>query len=335
MTDKKTFGLFIRKKRTEKNYSQKDLAELLHVTEGAVSKWERGASYPDITLITDICNALDISEHEFITASTDTKIKKEQNEAQHFRTIRNVWFLIPTISYIVALVTCFICNLAVNHTLSWFFVVLTSLACAYAFVPTYTFFFKTNKLLVFTVTSLISICLLLFTCAVYSGTVFWVPTAITGILIGYSLLFMPILFAKNRVSDFKFLISFISAFGCTVLLLLSINAWHPFMFKSAILMTCYGFAPFVICSAICGFKFDKFIKSGICVFLGGISFYFTGYIVNKLFNLQENYYYVNFSDWKNCANANVFFITLLSTLVVSAIFIIIGSVSFINQKQVD
>ena len=42
MTDKKTFGLFIKAKRTEKNYSQKDLAEMLFVTEGAVSKWERG-----------------------------------------------------------------------------------------------------------------------------------------------------------------------------------------------------------------------------------------------------------------------------------------------------
>ena len=44
MTDKKTFGAFIKSKRTEKNYSQKELAELLFVTEGAVSKWERGLS---------------------------------------------------------------------------------------------------------------------------------------------------------------------------------------------------------------------------------------------------------------------------------------------------
>ena len=42
MTDKKTFGSFVKIKRTEKNYSQKDLAEMLFVTEGAVSKWERG-----------------------------------------------------------------------------------------------------------------------------------------------------------------------------------------------------------------------------------------------------------------------------------------------------
>lgn len=44
MTDKKAFGNFIKAKRTEKNYSQKDLAELLYITESAVSKWERGVS---------------------------------------------------------------------------------------------------------------------------------------------------------------------------------------------------------------------------------------------------------------------------------------------------
>ena len=38
MTDKKTFGSFIKLKRIEKNYSQKDLAQMLYVTEGAVSE---------------------------------------------------------------------------------------------------------------------------------------------------------------------------------------------------------------------------------------------------------------------------------------------------------
>ena len=105
MTDKKAFGAFIKTRRVERGYSQKDLAELLFVTEGAVSKWERGISYPDITLIGDICRALEISEHELITASTDAEARKQKREAQKFRTIRNVWFWVPTVAYAVALVT--------------------------------------------------------------------------------------------------------------------------------------------------------------------------------------------------------------------------------------
>ena len=141
---------------------------MLFVSEGAVSNWERGVSYPDITLITDICRVLEISEHELITASTDTDTRKIKHEARKFRTIRSAWFWVPTILYAVALLTCFICNLAVNHTLSWFFIVLTALVCAYSFIPTFTFFFKSKKLLTFTVTSFSSICLLLFTCAAYT-----------------------------------------------------------------------------------------------------------------------------------------------------------------------
>ena len=160
MTDKKTFGAFIKSKRIEKNYSQKELAELLFVTEGAISKWERGASYPDITLIGDICRVLEISEHEFLTASTDTAARKVQREAKKFRTIRGVWFWIPTIAYSLALLICFICNLAVNHTLSWFFIVLASLLCAYSFIPTFTLFTEEHKLQVFVATSYLSICLL-------------------------------------------------------------------------------------------------------------------------------------------------------------------------------
>ena len=106
MTDKKTFGWFIKQKRMEKNYSQKDLAEQLFVTEGAVSKWERGVSYPDITLISDICRVLDVSEHELITASTDAEARKLKREARNFRVIRGAWFWIPTIAYSVALLIC-------------------------------------------------------------------------------------------------------------------------------------------------------------------------------------------------------------------------------------
>ena len=47
MTDKKAFGSFIKTKRLEKQYSQKDLADILFVSESAVSKWERGEGLPE------------------------------------------------------------------------------------------------------------------------------------------------------------------------------------------------------------------------------------------------------------------------------------------------
>ena len=49
--------------------TQKEFSEKLYVTESAVSKWERGMSYPDITLLLDICATLDVTEHELLTAT--------------------------------------------------------------------------------------------------------------------------------------------------------------------------------------------------------------------------------------------------------------------------
>ena len=38
-------------KRKEANMSQKELSDYLHVTDKAISKWERGLSFPDISLL--------------------------------------------------------------------------------------------------------------------------------------------------------------------------------------------------------------------------------------------------------------------------------------------
>ncbi|MBE6542433.1 MAG: helix-turn-helix transcriptional regulator [Ruminococcaceae bacterium] len=334
MTDKKTFGSFIKTKRTEKGYSQKDLAEMLFVTEGAVSKWERGVSYPDITLISDICRVLDISEHELITASTDTDTRKMKHEARKFRVIRSAWFWVPTISYAVALLTCFICNLAIDHTLSWFFIVLTALICAYTFVPTVTYFFESKKLLSFCVSTYLSICLLLFTCAVYTDGMSWFLTSCIGVLMGYVQLFVPILLSKTNYSRYKFIISFTVTFLLTVLMLMHIRLWQSFMLGNAILMTAYGFALAVICSAVCASRLNGFFKTGICTAVSGITLYFTNYVANVLFGpSSSSSYQVDFRNWGQCLNGNIQFIVLISSLLVSAVTLSIGISKICKKKD--
>ena len=330
MTDKKTFGSFIKTKRTEKNYSQKDLAEMLFITEGAVSKWERGVSYPDITLISDICRVLEISEHELITASTDTDTRKLKHEARKFRVIRSIWFWVPTISYAVALLTCFICNLAVNHTLSWFFIVLTALVCAYAFIPTFTLFFRSKKLLVFTLTSFTSICLLLFTCAVYTNGLYWFPVAGIGTLMGYILVFGTILLSRTMLSRFKFVLAFTAVLVLTILILLCVYSWQPFMLESAILITIYAYIPVIFCTVICMFSFDGFFKVGVCTVVTSCMYYCMGYVTNALFGLNENHYEVDFHNWAQCITGNVHLIVITVMLFTSAVFFLI---SFLRVRK--
>ena len=333
MTDKKTFGSFIKVKRTEKKYSQKDLAEMLFVTEGAVSKWERGVSYPDITLISDICRVLDISEHELITASIDMDTRRMKHEAQKFRVIRGTWFWVPTISYAVALLTCFICNLAVNHTLSWFYIVLTALICAYAFVPTFTSFFERKKLLAFTVTSYLSVCLLLFACAVYTGGMYWFPVACIGTLMGYILVFGTILLSGTKLTRFKFVIAFTAVLVLTILLLLCVYSWRHFMLGTAILVTIYAYIPVIFCTVICMFSFDGFFKAGICTVVSSCVYYCMGHVTNALFGLKENHYEVDFHNWAQCVTGNVHLIVITAMLFVSAILFAIAYFRIRKDKK--
>ena len=325
MTDKKTFGSFIRIKRTEKNLSQKDLAEMLFVTEGAVSKWERGVSYPDITLVPDICRILDISEHELITASTDTDTRKMKQEARKFRTIRDTWFWVPTISYAVTLITCLICNLAVNHTLSWFFIVLAALICAFTFVPTVISFFETNKLLAFSVSTYLSICLLLFACAVYTKDLSWFLTACIGVLMGYEMVFVPVFLSKTNYAHYKYIISFTILLLLTVLLMIHIRLWQPYMLGNAILLAAYGFVPVITCAVICAFRFNAFLKAGICTAVVGITLYCANHVIAALFGPPDNKpYQVDFQNWEQCLDGNVQFIMLMLFLFVTVVLFVIG-----------
>ena len=47
--DAKKFGAFLAATRKEKNMTQAQLAEKIDVTDKAVSRWERGLGFPDIT----------------------------------------------------------------------------------------------------------------------------------------------------------------------------------------------------------------------------------------------------------------------------------------------
>lgn len=62
---KKT-GAFIAQRRREADLTQKELAERLHVSDRAVSKWERGLNLPGADLFEPLCRILDITVRELL-----------------------------------------------------------------------------------------------------------------------------------------------------------------------------------------------------------------------------------------------------------------------------
>ena len=61
-----TLGSLIRTLRLQNGMTQAGLAELLHVTDKAVSKWERDLSYPDISLFPELADNLSVTVSDLL-----------------------------------------------------------------------------------------------------------------------------------------------------------------------------------------------------------------------------------------------------------------------------
>ena len=81
-------GALIAEVRREKNMTQKELAELLHVTDRAVSKWERGLSFPDVSLLEPLADALGLTLTELLSGE-----RAQQPEETDERPLREILML--------------------------------------------------------------------------------------------------------------------------------------------------------------------------------------------------------------------------------------------------
>ena len=77
--DKYVTGDVIRRLREAKKMTQEELAAKLFVSGKAVSKWETGKGYPDISLIEPLAAALDISVIELLSGDTVTNRNRSAN----------------------------------------------------------------------------------------------------------------------------------------------------------------------------------------------------------------------------------------------------------------
>ena len=59
--DAKTFGAFLARMRKSQGLTQAELAQQLHVTDKAVSRWERGIGLPDINTLEPLADALGLT----------------------------------------------------------------------------------------------------------------------------------------------------------------------------------------------------------------------------------------------------------------------------------
>ena len=66
-----TLGSYIRFLRTQNHLTQVQLADQLHVTDKAVSKWERDLSYPDMALFPKLADILGVNVNDLLKECLD------------------------------------------------------------------------------------------------------------------------------------------------------------------------------------------------------------------------------------------------------------------------
>lgn len=125
-------GQFIAELRKEKQMTQKDLATQLYITDKAVSKWERGLSYPDISLITSLADILGVTTSELLEGQRNGVISQDiertvdtalvyaaKSEKTKITNLQSVFTRVFSIAMFLSLVLCLIIDVATSQGVSW------------------------------------------------------------------------------------------------------------------------------------------------------------------------------------------------------------------------
>ncbi|NLD18896.1 MAG: helix-turn-helix domain-containing protein [Clostridiales bacterium] len=269
--EKITFGKYILEKRKSMSLSQKELADKLYITESAVSKWERGLSYPDITLVTPICETLQVSEHELITASDDHYQRELENDARSFRSLIKKYSIITYLIYGIPLITCLICNIAVNHTLSWFFIVLTSEMVAFSLTNVPVLAEKKKGLLTLGA-FYVSLNLLLLTCYIIIGGS-WLGITSMSLLLAFVVVFLPFILRSiplpEPIGSHKALLC--TTIDTILVFALVMVITGDSLMSIAMLSTTFGVSfAWIYMLVIRYIHCNGLFKASICIFVAGI-----------------------------------------------------------------
>ena len=86
--DQSKTGKFIAEERERKNYTQRQLADLLGISDKTISKWERGNGFPEVSLLLPLCDELEITINELISGEKiDKQVYQEKFEENIINTI--------------------------------------------------------------------------------------------------------------------------------------------------------------------------------------------------------------------------------------------------------
>lgn len=225
MADESQIGSFIAELRKAKGLTQKQLADRLGVTDKAISKWERGMGYPDITLLTKLAACLGVTASELLNGARDlgstpaadqivettVQYAEKVSKRRHISLTR-IFFLILTLLCVYAAAVCMICDFAINGAFTWAVFPVSAVLFGYL-VLSPALYFRSSRFTLSLISLSIFILPFLLVMAHSTGGGWFFPVAVPCALAGLSWLWLVRLaFAFTQRSILR-------TMGCALLLM--------------------------------------------------------------------------------------------------------------------
>ncbi len=86
--DQEKMGKFIAELRIKYGYTQKDIGDMLGISDNSVSKWERGINAPDISTLTTLSEIFHVTVQELLNG--ERKFKKKEIDKNHHQKVLEV-----------------------------------------------------------------------------------------------------------------------------------------------------------------------------------------------------------------------------------------------------
>lgn len=144
--DNEKMGKFIAERRKAKGMTQLDLAGKLHITDKAVSKWERGLSNPDIGLLPQLADVLGVSVGELLKGEPTDEMDgaaSSVNEVLHYAdktvqkkydTLKLVLSLTFSALMLIGILVCAIVDVAISGSVTWSLYPISSIIFAWCVI---------------------------------------------------------------------------------------------------------------------------------------------------------------------------------------------------------
>ena len=284
----------------------------------------------------------------------DDKLVYEKNQVlrTHEKKERKKAFTVGIVTaaiLLVPVIVCLICNLAIGHTLDWFFIVLTSL-CVVASLIVVPLVVEERKgawtIGSFTVSLLM---LLLTTCIYTRGD--WFFVAVSGCMLGLSIVFAPYM-----VSQIPLPVALSNKKGLLVML------WDT-VWLYALIVICgifvdggkvywgLGMATTTYCMVFVWLVFlvaryvkkNAYTKAGVIVAVSGVFVAFANDVVGVLSGVKSESSSIFYADLRigfktadlEVLNANIFATILIVSMIVGIAFILIGNSYDRKKKHIE